>query len=265
MAEVQKEVFPNGLKLVTEAMPAVRSVSVGIWLRVGSRNEREVENGITHFLEHMVFKGTKHRSAEDIARAADSIGGHLDAFTAKEFTSFSIKALDEHVPRAFEILSDLVKNPLVLRADERIFDEVGEDFESAGHVLVERLDGKAGELLGGEGVEMPADGVRRTGDILGRAVLCPFENHVLQEMRDAVLDLPLVPRADPQPNADGYGTHGGHRLGDQLEAVRKNLFLNFRHDCCPSTEEPGSVLIRAVEAPLRAANAGPALAGPPLR
>src|SRR5947208_3222136 len=98
MAEVQKEVFPNGLKLVTEAMPAVRSVSVGIWLRVGSRNEREVENGITHFLEHMVFKGTKHRSAEDIARAADSIGGHLDAFTAKEFTSFSIKALDEHVP-----------------------------------------------------------------------------------------------------------------------------------------------------------------------
>src|SRR6266568_119979 len=117
MAEVQKEVFPNGLRLVTEAMPAVRSVSVGIWLRVGSRNEREAENGITHFLEHMVFKGTKHRSAEEIARAADSIGGHLDAFTAKEFTSFSIKALDEHVPRAFEILSDLVKNPLVRPED----------------------------------------------------------------------------------------------------------------------------------------------------
>jgi len=117
MAEVQKEVFPNGLSLVTEAMPAVRSVSVGIWLRVGSRNEREAQNGITHFLEHMVFKGTKHRSAEEIARAADSIGGHLDAFTAKEFTSFSIKALDEHVPRAFEILSDLVKNPLVRPED----------------------------------------------------------------------------------------------------------------------------------------------------
>src|SRR5438093_12629690 len=116
MADVQKEVFPNGLTLVTEAMPAVRSVSVGIWMSVGSRNEREVENGITHFLEHMVFKGTKHRTAEEIARSADSIGGHLDAFTAKEFTNFSTKVLDEHVPRAFEVLADLVKNP-VLRPD----------------------------------------------------------------------------------------------------------------------------------------------------
>jgi predicted Zn-dependent peptidase len=90
----------------------VRSVSIGIWLRVGSRDEREPENGITHFLEHMLFKGTKNRTAEEIARAADSIGGHLDAFTAKEYTSFSIKVLDEHLPRAFDILSDLVKNPL---------------------------------------------------------------------------------------------------------------------------------------------------------
>lgn len=112
MADVRKEVLGNGLTIVTEAMPAVRSVSIGIWLKTGSRNERESENGITHFLEHMVFKGTKHRSAEEIARAADSIGGHLDAFTAKECTSFSIKALDEHVPRAFDILADLVKNPL---------------------------------------------------------------------------------------------------------------------------------------------------------
>ena len=112
MADIHKEILANGLTIVTEAMPAVRSVSVGIWLKTGSRNERESEHGITHFLEHMVFKGTKQRSAEEIARAADSIGGHLDAFTAKECTSFSIKALDEHVPRAFEILADLVKNPL---------------------------------------------------------------------------------------------------------------------------------------------------------
>jgi len=112
MADIHKEILPNGLTILTEAMPAVRSVAVGIWLRAGSRQEREEENGITHFLEHMVFKGTEHRSAEEIARAADSIGGHLDAFTAKECTSFSIKVLDEHLPRGFEILSDLVKNPL---------------------------------------------------------------------------------------------------------------------------------------------------------
>ena len=112
MDSINKDVLPNGLTVITESMPAVRSVSMGVWLRVGSRDERERENGITHFLEHMVFKGTKNRTAEEIARAADSIGGHLDAFTAKECTSFSIKALDEHVPRAFDILSDLVKNPL---------------------------------------------------------------------------------------------------------------------------------------------------------
>ncbi len=112
MSDVQKTILPNGLTVVTEAMPSVRSVSMGIWLRTGSRAESEAENGITHFLEHMVFKGTTNRTAEEIARAADSIGGHLDAFTAKECTSFSIKVLDEHVPRAFEVLADLVKNPL---------------------------------------------------------------------------------------------------------------------------------------------------------
>ncbi len=103
MTDVKKQILPNGLTVITERMPAVRSVSMGIWLRAGSRDEREQENGITHFLEHMVFKGTKNRTAEEIARAADSIGGHLDAFTAKECTSFSIKVLDEHVPRAFDI------------------------------------------------------------------------------------------------------------------------------------------------------------------
>lgn len=112
-ANVQKQVLDNGLIVLTEAMAAVRSVSMGIWLRTGSRQESEEENGITHFLEHMVFKGTENRTAEEIARSADSIGGHLDAFTAKECTSFSIKVLDEHVERGFDVLADLVKNPLL--------------------------------------------------------------------------------------------------------------------------------------------------------
>lgn len=117
MPDIQKEVLPNGLTVVTEVMPAVRSVSIGIWVRTGSRNERESENGITHFLEHMVFKGTRHRTAEEIARSADAIGGHLDAFTAKECTSFSVKVLDEHVPRAFDVLTDLVTHPLLRPED----------------------------------------------------------------------------------------------------------------------------------------------------
>ncbi|MGH9351970.1 MAG: M16 family metallopeptidase, partial [Terriglobia bacterium] len=105
MPEVQKDILPNGLSIVTEVMPAVRSVSIGIWVRTGSRHEREPENGITHFLEHMVFKGTENRTAEEIARSADAIGGHLDAFSANECTSFSVKVLDEHLPRAFDVLS----------------------------------------------------------------------------------------------------------------------------------------------------------------
>lgn len=117
MPDIQKEILPNGLTVVTEVMPAVRSVSIGIWVRTGSRHEREPENGITHFLEHMVFKGTRNRTAEEIARSADAIGGHLDAFTAKECTSFSVKVLDEHVPRAFDVLTDLVKNPLLRPED----------------------------------------------------------------------------------------------------------------------------------------------------
>jgi predicted Zn-dependent peptidase len=114
MPDVEKQVLSNGLTVITESMPAVRSVSIGIWVRTGSRQEGELENGITHFLEHMVFKGTKNRTAEEIARSADSIGGHLDAFTAKECTSFSIKVLDEHVERGFEVLADLVKNPVLM-------------------------------------------------------------------------------------------------------------------------------------------------------
>lgn len=117
MSAIQKTVLPNGLTVITEKMPTVRSVSMGIWIRAGSRHETELENGITHFLEHMVFKGTKNRTAEEIARSADAIGGHMDAFTAKECTNFSMKVLDEHVPRGFDVLADLVKNPLLRPKD----------------------------------------------------------------------------------------------------------------------------------------------------
>ena len=114
---MKKTTLANGLQIVTESMPAVRSISMGIWLRTGSRHERESQNGIVHFLEHMVFKGSRNRSGEEIARAADAIGGHLDAFTSKEFTCFSIKVVDEHLPRALDIVADLVKNPLLRSSD----------------------------------------------------------------------------------------------------------------------------------------------------
>src|SRR3954470_18119739 len=103
--------LPNGIKVITEAMPHVRSVSVGVWIGSGSRRETPEQGGISHFIEHMLFKGTATRSAEDIARSVDSIGGNLDAFTAKELVCFNTKVLDEHLPIAMDVLSDLVLNP----------------------------------------------------------------------------------------------------------------------------------------------------------
>jgi predicted Zn-dependent peptidase len=112
-----RETLDNGLRLVTESMPHVRSVTIGVWLTRGSRHEPSEHSGIAHFVEHMLFKGTMTRSAEDIAQAIDSIGGQLDAFTAKEYASYYIKVLDEHLPFALEVLSDVVRNPAFREAD----------------------------------------------------------------------------------------------------------------------------------------------------
>src|SRR5256885_15575916 len=107
--DIQKPFCPTALVVTTETMPHVRSVSVGVWVRNGSRREVPAENGLAHFMEHMVFKGTERRSAEAIAREMDSIGGMLDAFTSKEQICFSAKVLDEHLPIAFDIIADLVR------------------------------------------------------------------------------------------------------------------------------------------------------------
>jgi predicted Zn-dependent peptidase len=107
----------NGLRVITEAMPHVRSVSVGIWIGSGSRRESAEQNGLSHFIEHMLFKGTGKRSAEDIARSVDSIGGNLDAFTAKECVCYNTKVLDEHLSQAFDVLADLVLHPMFREED----------------------------------------------------------------------------------------------------------------------------------------------------
>jgi predicted Zn-dependent peptidase len=114
---IRRTVLPSGLIVLTERMEHVRSVAMGVWMRAGSRHEVPELNGISHFVEHMVFKGTKSRSAQRIAREVDAIGGNLDAFTGKETVCFNIKVLDEHVQTALDVLSDLVLNP-VFAAEE---------------------------------------------------------------------------------------------------------------------------------------------------
>jgi predicted Zn-dependent peptidase len=107
---VIKTTLENGIQVITEEIPSVHSVSVGIWVQAGSRDENWEENGIAHFIEHMLFKGTKRRSARQIAKEIDSVGGILNAFTSKEFSSFYAKVLAEHLPIALDLLFDLYLN-----------------------------------------------------------------------------------------------------------------------------------------------------------
>ena len=127
----RKEVLANGLTVLTEKMPHVRSVAVGVWIRRGSRHERTNESGLAHFLEHMVFKGTERRSQAEIAQEMDEIGGQTDAFTAHEYAGFHAKVLDEHVVRAVDLLSDIVSHPR--------FDD--EELERERKVILEEMKG----------------------------------------------------------------------------------------------------------------------------
>ena len=114
---LRRTVLPNGLIVLTERMDHLRSVAMGVWIKSGSRGEAAETNGISHFVEHMVFKGTRSRSAQLIAREMDSIGGNLDAFTGKETICFNVKSLADHVPIALDVLADLVLNPVFASPD----------------------------------------------------------------------------------------------------------------------------------------------------
>jgi predicted Zn-dependent peptidase len=139
---VRREVLSNGLTILTEEMQQIRSASIGIWIKTGSRHEEPERNGISHFVEHMLFKGTTTRSAQEIARQVDSIGGNMDAFTAKECICFNVKILDEHLPIAMDILTDLVLNPVFAAKDivrERgvILEEIKMDEDSPDYLVHE--------------------------------------------------------------------------------------------------------------------------------
>ena len=109
--DIQSTKLPNGIAVLTEHMPGLRSVTSGIWVRRGSRHETPELNGICHFIEHAVFKGTRHRSARDIAVETDRLGGNLDAYTTHEMTGFTVKVADHALPQAIDLLADLVAHP----------------------------------------------------------------------------------------------------------------------------------------------------------
>lgn len=108
----KKETLPNGVRIITEEIPHVRSVSIGLWVGAGSRDERPEINGMAHFIEHMMFKGTQSRTAKQIAEELDAVGGQLNAFTSKEYTCYYAKVLDEHLDVAIDLLADMFFNSL---------------------------------------------------------------------------------------------------------------------------------------------------------
>ena len=140
--DIHRVVLPNGLIVLSEEMRHIRSVAIGIWMKSGSRDEDLEFNGISHFTEHMVFKGTTSRSAQQIAREVDSIGGNMDAFTGKETICFNIKVLDDHLPIAMDILSDLVLNPVfnpkdITREKGVILEEIKMDEDNPDYLVHE--------------------------------------------------------------------------------------------------------------------------------
>jgi predicted Zn-dependent peptidase len=115
--QVQTTRLSNGLTILTEHMPGLRSISLGIWVRRGSRHESPALNGICHFIEHALFKGTSRRSAHEIATESDRLGGHLDAYTTHEMTGFAVKVVDTELGRAFDLLADLLIGPRFAEED----------------------------------------------------------------------------------------------------------------------------------------------------
>lgn len=137
---IQRSQLANGVELVSERMSHLRSVSAGVWIARGSRHEGDHEGGVSHFIEHMVFKGTPTRDALEIARTVDSFGGHIDAFTSKEHACFNTKVLDEHFAPAFDLLADLVLEPAfreddIQREKRVVLEEIKMEADSPEHVV----------------------------------------------------------------------------------------------------------------------------------
>ena len=141
---VQLHTLSNGLRIVTEHMPGLKSASLGIWVNAGGRNETVQQNGIAHFLEHMAFKGTKTRSALQIAEAIEDVGGYINAYTSREMTAYYARVLQDDVPLALNVISDILLNPVFDPAEievERgvILQEIGQALDTPDDIIFDWL------------------------------------------------------------------------------------------------------------------------------
>ncbi|GAA0928395.1 pitrilysin family protein [Nonomuraea longicatena] len=185
---VQRTVLPGGLRVVTETMPTVRSVAVGMWVGIGSRDEAPEHTGATHFLEHLLFKGTPNRSAMEISASVEGIGGEINAFTAKEYTCYYARVLDEDLPIAVDVLADVVTSSLITAEDvdsERgvILEEIAMHDDDPSDVVHEQF---SSALYGDSPIGRPILGTVESINALGRDRIVEYYQRYYQPRRTVV-------------------------------------------------------------------------------
>jgi predicted Zn-dependent peptidase len=247
--------LPDGPAVLTERMPATRTVSLGIWISAGSRHESPSQEGMAHFWEHMAFKGTTSRTARDIALEFDLLGGLADAYTSREHTCFSIRAAADHLPRAFDVLADIVLRPRldpaeIVREKDVILQEIGMIEDTPDDRLLESLweaawedralghpiTGSAGSVSGFEAPDLWA---WRAANYRPRSMVVAaagaVDHHVLADMTArAFSDLPTAGPASPRQTVAPSFTPGPLALERDVEQT--HLAMGFP---LPGNADPG--------------------------
>jgi predicted Zn-dependent peptidase len=209
--EVRLTRLPNGLTVLTEHMPGLRSVTAGIWVRRGSRHEAPELNGICHFIEHAVFKGTQRRTARDIAVESDRLGGNLDAFTTHEMTGFAIKVADKSLPQALDLLADILANP---KFDQNDLDREQKVILEEMKMVEDTPDELLGELFNaayfpGHALGRPIEGTEETVSTFDQNTLQSFH---LREFSPSNLVVAAAGNVEHEQLVDLVAKSLGHTL-----------------------------------------------------
>jgi predicted Zn-dependent peptidase len=241
MSGYNKTVLPNGVRVISDSIPSFLSATLGLWVDVGSRDESPTENGVCHFIEHMVFKGTKSRSSFELASALESLGGNLNAFTSREQTCFYARVMGEHVPIAVDVLCDMLINPTF--AEDHIGKEKGVIIEEIKDVIdtpsdhVHDLFAKAmwdkhslgNPIMGTSELisEMTRDRLldfKRRSYTAGRVVVAAAGNVDHDELVKLVAD--RLPLTQEQPRAAAH-SNGNHALPTRSTSKRDSSQTNI--------------------------------------
>ena len=236
-AVYRKTTLRNGLRIVSERLPGVRSISLGVWVNVGSRCEQSDENGFCHFLEHLAFKGTRQRNARQLAESLESLGGSLNAFTTREQTCFTARILDEHLPQAIDVLADLVCHPTLTstnvdRERQVICEEIRESLDNPADYIHDLFSNThwgghplGRPIMGTEKIIKTAPRLRlkqfrqrhyRTGSVVVAASGAVSHKRLVDLVR-AGIELPEEPAPPPSPATRRPAVHRCFKTDDNSQ------------------------------------------------